>query len=98
MNTLLDPAIRTRGSIKWGLVAHTVAMFSSVTVYIGMNLNVHSISYVDNREYSNGPLIFQYTIFTKAIFAVPNFMLPLNQFLADGLLVSPILNSVALGV
>ena len=99
MGTLLDPAGRMRGGIKWALVAHTVAMFSSVTVYTVITLVLQPVSYVDNREFPNGPLIYEYSVTTKtALFAVPNFMLPLNQWLADGLLVSPALNSVALGV
>lgn len=88
MGTLLDPTNRTRGGIKWGLVVHTVAMFSFLTIYTGMNLDLQSISYVDNREFPDAPLLYQFNISTTAISVVPNVMFPLNQWLADGLLVS----------
>ena len=95
MGALLDPASRTKGGIKWGLVAHTAAMFSFVTIYTGMSLNLQSISYVDNRAFPAGPLVYQLSISTQAVSIVPNIMFPLNQWLADGFLVRSALNSVA---
>lgn len=95
MSALLDPSNRTRGGTKWGLVAHTAAMFSFVTIYTAMSLDLQSISYIDNREFPAGPLVYQLSISTQAISIVPNVMFPLNQWLADGLLVSSALNSVA---
>ena len=98
MGTLLGPANRTRGAVKWGLVAHTIAMFSSVTVYTGISLDIHSYSYIDIREFPNGPLLYQLTGTPVWANAVPSVAFSLNQWLADGLLVSSALYSVALGV
>ena len=98
MGALLDPVNRKSSGIKWGLVAHTVAMFASVTVYTAMSLHLHSISYIDNREFPGidggrpGPLGYQLLIISKPISVIPNAMFPLNQWLADGLLVSLLSN------
>lgn len=89
MGRLLNSANRVRGGIKWWLVAHTVAMFSFVTVYIAATLGVQSISYIDDREAPDGPLVYQFSISTKAISIVPDVAIPVNQWLADGLLVGP---------
>ena len=81
--------------IQWPLVAHTVAMFSFVTVYTAMYLNIQSICFIDNREYPGtdgglppGPVGYQHLIYNKAISFVPHIMFMLNTWLADGLLVS----------
>ena len=98
MDALLNPVDRIRTRIRWGLVAQTVAMFASLTVYTAMSLHLHSISYVDNRNFPGigggmpGPLGYQLLIISKPISVVPNAMFPLNQWLADGLLVSPVFN------
>lgn len=96
-STLLDPANRLRGGIRWGLVAHTTAMFSFVTIYNGMYLNLQSISFVDYRAFpglgdylSPGPLGYQYLIYTGPMCMIPHIVFLLNTWLADGLLVSPI--------
>ena len=81
--------------IRWGLVAHTVAMFSIVTTNTAMSLHVQSLSYIDNREFPGtygaldpGPLGYQLLIYSRPINAVPYIMFFLNNWLADGLLVS----------
>ena len=92
MSALFD---RTNGSIKWPLVAHTAAMFSFVTVYTAMYLNIQSICFIDNREYPGadgglppGPFGYQQLIYNKAISFVAHIVFMLNTWLADGLLVS----------
>ena len=95
MGALLDPTSRTKGGIKWGLVAHTAAMFLFVTIYTAINLDLQSISYIDNQAFPGGPLLYQLYVSAKAISLVPNVMFPLNQWLADGLLVSSMLSTVA---
>lgn len=99
MSALLNPINRTNGdgSIKWLFVAHTAAMFSIVTVYTGMYLNLQSISFIDNREYAGsdgglppGPIGYQHLIYNKPISFSPHIMFMLNTWLADGLLVSPL--------
>ena len=97
MGALLNSIDFTR-AIRWGLVAHTAAMFSTLTANAGMSLDIFSISYIDNRQfpgnlfYSPGPLGYQFFIFSGAISIVPNAMFYLNNSPTDGLLVSSALN------
>lgn len=81
--------------MKWAPVVYTILMFAFVTIFTAMNLDVQSISYIDNREYPGegntippGPLGYQYLVYSRAISVVPNLMFLLNNWLADGLLVS----------
>ena len=99
MGTLLDPVNRTRGGIKWGLVAHTVATFVFVTIYTAITLNIQSISFIDNRDFPGtttdvaippGPVGYQWFIHFEAITIVTSAMLIMNTWLADGLLVSAV--------
>ena len=99
MNALLNPVNRTRGGIKWLLVAHTVAIFVFVTVFTAMNIDILSISYIDNREIRDvteppGPLGYQYLTYSTPIGIVSTVMFLLNNLLVDGLLVCFSLNSV----
>ena len=96
MAALFNPTDRSRENIKWGLVSYTVAMFSFVTVLTGMKLDIQSISYVDHREFPGvagvlppGPHGYQWLIYSKPLTVVPDLMFLLNNWLADGLLVSP---------
>lgn len=97
MTALLGSASRRRGDIKWLLVIHTVAMFLFVTVYTAITLNTLSVSYVDNREFPGvigalppGPLGYQFLVFTKTASVIATATFVLNNWLADGLLVSPV--------
>ena len=90
MAALLDPAHRRGEDIKWWLVSHTMAMFSFVTVYTAMSLHIQSISFIDHAGqvgYSE-PLEFQLHLRESARGLIPNVMFNLNNWLADGLLVS----------
>lgn len=100
MSAFFNPANRPKGGIKWPLVAHTTVMFSFVTVYVGTSLHLQSISYIDNRAFPGvdglvppGPLGYQLLIYSTAINIVPNVMVLLNNWLADGLLVSSVLST-----
>ena len=59
-----------------------------------MNLNTKSICYIDNREFPgtsalpSGPFGYGIIVYSKAINLVPNVMFLLNNWLADGVLVS----------
>jgi len=95
MAGLFHPANRRGEGVKWGLVSYTLAMFLFVTVYTAMNLNIESISYIDNREFPGvegvlppGPLGYRSFIYSKALSIAPNFMFFLNNWLADAFLVS----------
>lgn len=90
MNALLDPM---KGTIKWGLAAHTMAMFALVTVATAITLHIQAISYIDGREFPGtpdspppGPLGYQGHIYSDAISVVSNVAFLLNNWLADGLL------------
>lgn len=93
MSALFNPVNRTKEGIKWPLVAHTAIMFSFATVYTGMTLDLQSIAFIDNRAFPGvdglippGPLGYQLLVYPNAIVVVPNLMVLLNSWLADGLL------------
>ena len=80
---------------EWILVAHTVAMFSLVTIFTATSFNIQSVSYIDIREsplvdfaLTNGPL-YTYFNYFQSIDVAPIVTFVLNGWLADGLLVSP---------
>ena len=100
MDALLNPTDRTRGAIKWGLVAYTAAMFSFVTIFTAIGLDIVSISFIDNRDFPGvinvldpGPLGYRFLVYSKALSVVPNAMFLLNNWLADGFMVGPVFNS-----
>jgi hypothetical protein len=102
MGALLNPANHTKKGTKWGFVAHTVAMFSFVTISTVASLQIQSISYVDNREFPGfgpsgfyrGPFGYQSLIVFTAISDIPSIMFFLNDCLAHGLLVSSVSESI----
>ena len=70
-------------------------MFSLATVQTALNLDIESISYIDNRAFSGiegliipGPVGYQVTIVGDALMIVSTAVLVLSNWLADGLLVS----------
>lgn len=103
MSALFDPVNRTTGGTRWGLVSYTVAMFSFVTVYTAINLDILSVSYIDNREFPAGvdgvlppgPFGYQALIYSRAMDTISNVMFLLNNWLADGLLVGSLLEPCA---
>jgi hypothetical protein len=100
-SVLLNPTRPIKKSVKWALVAHTVAMFSFLTTTIGIYLNDGSLLFINNREFPGdnetfpGPVGYEYYLDTKATTIVFEVMFPLNQWLADGLLVNANSNVVA---
>jgi len=92
MSALFNPINRAIEGIRWGLVAYTAAMFSIITILVAMNLNILSVSYIDNRAFPGndgippGPFGYQLLLYSKPISIVPNFMFLLNSWLADALL------------
>jgi hypothetical protein len=76
-----------------------MAMFSFVTIFTATNLDIQSNSYIDNREFPGvcvlplGPLRYQSLTYSGAIVVCRSLMFLLNSWLADGLLVSFVLNS-----
>ena len=103
MAALLDPVHRRGEPIKWGLVSYTIIMLSLVTVEIAVILDGQSTSYVDNRNFSGngglmppGPIGYQVLIYREAVTIVPWVMFLLNNWLADGLLVSSLFGATYL--
>ena len=100
MAALLDPVNRKRERIKLWLVVYTVAMFSIVTVQIAIDLHIQSIGYIDNREFPGieeaqlppGPMGYQIFISRKVLPILSRVTFFLNAWLADGLLVSSLLD------
>ena len=91
---LLSPVRRRGEAIDWRLVSYTTVMFSLATVCTAMNLHLQSISYIDNREFpavdgsEPGPVGYIGSLYSDAINVIPNVALCLNNWLADGFLVS----------
>ena len=100
MGVLLSPANPVKRGVKLALVSHTVAMFAFLTIPVGLNANSLSVCYINDREYPGneslpGPIAYNYVLERKTETFVFDAMFPLNQWLADGLLVRLVLNSVA---
>jgi len=102
MAALLNPVHRRGEGIRWWFVSYTVAMFLFVTVYTAMNLQIQSESFIDNRKdfiyphstvVKSGPIEYQYVIRKSALGLIPNTMFNLNNWLADGLLVSSLFDA-----
>jgi len=102
MAAFLNPVHRRGEGIKWWLVSHIVAMFSFVTVYTAMNLHIQSKSFIDKRKdhvspdstvVGSGPLHYQSNIHGVALGIIPYVMFNLNNWLADGLLVSSLFDA-----
>ena len=67
-----------------------------------MNLQIQSESFIDNRKdfiyphstvVKSGPIEYQYVIRKSALGLIPNTMFNLNNWLADGLLVSSLFDA-----
>jgi len=90
LSALLNPVSYTKGRLRWLLVIHIGAMFTFVTVFTAINLNIISTSYIDNRKFPNdpypGPLGYQVLAYSETSGIVSTVMFLLNSWLADGLL------------
>lgn len=96
MSALLSRANRKTGAIRLGLIAHTVAMFSFVTIYVTVDFHILSISHIDNRAFPGGdglppgPVGYRLFLYSKPIGMIIQVMFLLNNWLANGLLVSSV--------
>ena len=90
MAALFDPVHRRGDGIRWGLVSYSAVTLSAVTVQIAMNLQIRSISYIDNHAFPGndvtppGPFTYFAIIYAEAINVVPNVLFLLSNWLADG--------------
>ena len=71
-----------------------MAMFSLVTIYTAIVLDLQSVAFIDNQGFSGdgvlppGPFGYMLSVFGKAIPNVALVVAPLNNWLVDGLVVS----------
>ena len=75
-----------------------MVMFSLVTLGTALQLDVQSISYIDNRKFPGvegvfppGPIGYQELINPNAVQVIQNVVLTSSNWLADGFLVSSLL-------
>jgi len=95
MAALFNPAFRRGEGIKWGLVTYTVTMFSLVTVYTATKDHILSICFIDNRDFpDDGPYGYHLANEYTAIFIIARTAFNLNNWMADGLLVSSSFDSL----
>ena len=101
MAALLNPVHRKMEGIQWGLVSYTVATFSFATVGTAISLNIQSLAFIDNREFTGlngtslGPLAYRLAIHLTVLDAIPNLMFFFNNLLADGLLVGFLFGAIS---
>ena len=101
MCALLNPTNTINKGTRWALVAHTVALFSFSTIATVIELYYLPIVYINGREFPGndelppGPLGYRGIINSQVAATLFYAMFPLNQWLADGLLVSSVSNPVA---
>ena len=93
MAALFNPDHRRGEPIKWGLISYTVAMFSFATVGTATQFGVQTISYIDNSKFRTGPLGYQQVIYSEAIVVIQRVTFSLSVWLADGFLVSHLLDT-----
>ena len=100
MAALFNPDHHRGERIKWGLVFYTTAMFFVVTVQTTMNLDIQSVSYIDNCNFPGtkdalppGPYGYPLFIAAGALNVTPNAMFFLSDWLADGLMVSSLFDT-----
>lgn len=93
VDTLLKPLNRVRRGAKWGLIAYTIVIFSLATIGTAMNLDVQSLSYIDNRFFPgtdsslpSGPLAYQASIDSSILDIVPRITFLVNNLLSAGFL------------
>ena len=94
MAALFNPTNRRREGIRWWIVCYTVLLFSFATISTGTGLHVHSISYIDNREFPGvegvlppGPIGYWDSIGSGALQQTNGLMAHFGYWLADGFLV-----------
>lgn len=74
MGTLFNHVDRTRRGIKWGLVTHTVATSSSVTMHTAVTLDLRSISCTDQQRLPGDGVLLPEPMWYKFVFhsVIPN--------------------------
>ena len=102
MVALLSSGDRAKRDVRWGLVAYTMALFSFLTIALGIDLYLDRTLFIDNREFPGndisppGPLGYSDSITYDVINLVYFILYPLTQWLNDGFLVCSTSNTVVL--
>ena len=94
MTALFNPLHRRGKGIKWGLVSYTVIMFSLATVHIAAAAYSLSVAFIEHRNFPGGPGGYQAAENFKTISVIYTSVFCLNNWLADGLLVSSLFDAV----
>ena len=90
---LFNPVYRKEQPVKpWWLVCYTVVMFSLASVLMGVNIDLLSIAYIDNREFPgfdgnlpSGPYGYQLFTTLGVLGVATNVMFVLSQLLRSSL-------------
>jgi hypothetical protein len=69
------------------LIAYVIVMFGLGTIFTAMNMHLSQISYIDNRNFPQGPIGYSLAMYTTWRVTVPNACSLIANWLADGLLV-----------
>ena len=77
----------------WWLAAHTIALFSVATMSLAMVFYTLFVAYINGREFPSGPLGYLALPKLDVVEGISISVVQVNQWLIDGLLVSPMLNS-----
>jgi hypothetical protein len=101
VGALLNPTNRMGKGARWALMAHTVLMFSFATIAVGVSRDLLLARYIDNRAFPGGddglppgPYGYGYLTISDTSTLLGQALFPLSQWLSDGLLVGPVLNSI----
>ena len=92
VEALFDPVNNIKRSVKWALATHTTALFFLLTVSMAIDRCMIALAYIDNRSFPGteiaypGPLGY-FNTGSEAMILIGIGVVPLNQWLADGLLV-----------
>lgn len=69
------------------LAGYTFLLFSLGTVFMGMNINVAVLAFIDNRNFPGGPETYSGSTQSSALGVIPNAAFILSNWLADALMV-----------
>lgn len=95
---------RARVGTNWDLLSYCIAMFSFVTMYIAMDLNLHPFftltpeNSLETTKHPRAAFGYQWPIHSSELFIVPDFVFMLDNWLVDGPLVSSFLHLGHTGV
>ncbi|KAJ7454058.1 hypothetical protein B0H11DRAFT_1875547 [Mycena galericulata] len=72
---------------NWFLIGYVIVMFGLGTIFTAMNMHLMQISYIDNRNFPEGPIGYSLAMYSTWRVTVPNACSLIANWLADGLLI-----------